>query len=304
MVTYLLRRLVHTVLVVFGVIALVFVLIRLSGDPATLYMPDDATPAEIEAYREAMGWNEPIYVQFGTYMWRLLHGDFGTSLRHNEPALDLILERVPATLELTGVALVLALLISTPVGVLSAVRRNSLLDAVARAFALAGVCLPIFWLGIMLIMLFAVELKWLPAFGRGGLKNLILPGATLGLSLVATNMRLLRSSILEVMGADYVRTARAKGLREAVVVTRHVLKNAAIPVVTVIGLELGALLSGSIVTETVFAYPGMGRLAVQAIGLRDFPVIQAFVAVSAVIYGIANLVVDTLYTLLDPRIRF
>jgi peptide/nickel transport system permease protein len=300
---YLLRRFVHTFLVVLGVITLVFVLIRLSGDPASLYMPEDATPAEIEAYRERMGWNKPIYEQFGIYIWRLLHADFGMSLRHNEPALGLILERVPATLELTGVAFFFALIVAIPVGVLSGVRRNSLLDSVARVFALVGQCMPNFWLGILLILFFAVKMHWLPAYGRGDVKNLILPGATLGLSMVATTMRLLRSSVLDVLGEDHVRTARAKGLREGSVVMHHVLKNAAIPVITVIGLELGALLSGSIITETVFAYPGMGRLAVQAIAMRDFPVVQAFVAVSAVIYAVANLAVDLLYTVVDPRIR-
>ena len=300
---YLLRRFVHTFLVVLGVITLVFVLIRLSGDPASLYMPEDATPAEIEAYRERMGWNKPIYEQFGIYIWRLLHADFGMSLRHNEPALGLILERVPATLELTGVAFFFALIVAIPVGVLSGVRRNSLLDSVARVFALVGQCMPNFWLGILLILFFAVKMHWLPAYGRGDVTNLILPGATLGLSMVATTMRLLRSSVLDVLGEDHVRTARAKGLREGSVVMHHVLKNAAIPVITVIGLELGALLSGSIITETVFAYPGMGRLAVQAIAMRDFPVVQAFVAVSAVIYALANLAVDLLYTVVDPRIR-
>lgn len=300
---YLLRRFVHTFLVVLGVITLVFVLIRLSGDPASLYMPEDATPAEIEAYRERMGWNKPIYEQFGIYIWRLLHADFGMSLRHNEPALGLILERVPATLELTGVAFFFALIVAIPVGVLSGVRRNSLLDSVARVFALVGQCMPNFWLGILLILFFAVKMHWLPAYGRGDVANLILPGATLGLSMVATTMRLLRSSVLDVLGEDHVRTARAKGLREGSVVMHHVLKNAAIPVITVIGLELGALLSGSIITETVFAYPGMGRLAVQAIAMRDFPVVQAFVAVSAVIYALANLAVDLLYTVVDPRIR-
>jgi peptide/nickel transport system permease protein len=301
---FLLRRLIHTLFVLLGVTLLVFVLIRLSGDPAALYLPDDATAAEIEAFREEMGWNRPIHIQYGAFLWRLLHGDFGRSLRHDEPALKLVLERLPATIELTSVSMAFAVAIAIPVGILSAIRRNSIFDAVARMFALLGLCMPNFWLGIMLIIVFAAELHILPAFGRGSAANLIMPGFTLGFSAAATIMRLLRSNVLEVLGMDYVRTARAKGLAERVVLIRHVLKNAAIPAVTIIGLQLGYLLSGAVVTETVFAYPGMGRLAVQAIANRDFAVVQAFVAVAAVVFAVANLAVDMFYMLLDPRIRY
>jgi ABC-type dipeptide/oligopeptide/nickel transport system permease component len=304
MVAFLIRRLFHTVFVMLAVCLVVFVLIRLSGDPASLYLPEDATPAEIEAFREKMGWNRPIHIQYVDFMERVLHGDFGTSLRHNEPALELVLERLPATLELTVVALTFALAIAVPVGVLSAIRQDSVFDAVARIVALLGLCLPNFWFGLMLIIVFAVELDVLPAFGRQSLANLILPGLTLGFSAAATIMRLVRSNVLEVLRMDYVRTARAKGLVERLVLVRHVLKNAAIPTVTIIGLRLGYLLSGAVVTETVFAYPGMGRLAVQAIANRDFAVVQAFVIVAALVFAVANLLVDVLYTFLDPRIRY
>lgn len=300
---FLIRRLVYTVFVLLGVTLLVFVLIRLSGDPAALYLQEGATPAQIQEFRHRMGWDQPIYVQYIAFLWSMLQGDFGMSLRHQEPALGLVLERLPATIELTAVSLAFALAIGLPFGVLSALRRNSALDALARLFALLGLCIPSFWLGIILIIIFAVQLHVLPAFGRGNAANLVLPGTTLGLSSAATIMRLLRSNLLETLGMEYIRTARAKGLNELTVLVRHALKNAAIPTVTVIGLQLGYLLSGAVVTETVFAYPGIGRLAVQAIENRDFPVVQAFVAVTAVIFAVGNIVVDTLYTLLDPRIR-
>lgn len=301
---FLVRRLLHTVFVLFGVTLLVFVLIRASGDPASLYMPEDSTPAEVEAFREEMGWDRPVYVQYLSFLSRLLHGDFGLSLRHHAPALGLVLERAPATLELSFVSLAFAVVIAVPIGVLSAIRRNSLLDALARVFALLGQSLPTFWLGIILIIFFAVDLHVLPAFGRGSALNLILPGFTLGFPAAATIMRLLRSSVLEVMGMDYVRTARAKGLKEPVVLVRHILRNAAVPTLTVVGLQAGYLLSGSVVTETVFAYPGMGRLAVQAIVGRDFAVVQTFVIVTSLIFATVNLAVDLLYTVVDPRIRY
>jgi peptide/nickel transport system permease protein len=297
------RRLFHTLFVLLGVTLLIFVLTRLSGDPTALYLGDDATEAEIEAFRERMGWNRPILVQYAAFLWHVTQGDFGTSLRHREPALQLVLERMPATLELTVVSLAFSLALAVPVGVFSAVWRNSIFDSVARSLALCGLCIPNFWFGIVLIIVFAVELGVLPAFGRESAANLILPGITLGFSSAATTMRLLRSNVLEVLGLDYVRTARAKGLGEWVVLTRHVLKNAAIPTVTVMALQLGHLLSGAVITETVFAWPGMGRLAVQAIANRDFTVVQAFVGVSAIMFTLANLAADLTYTLLDPRIR-
>jgi len=304
MLTFLIRRLIYTIFVLFGVTLLVFVLIHLGGDPAALYLPEDATLAEIEIFRTQMKWDRPILVQYGYFLANVLHGDFGTSLRYGEPALKLVLDRLPATIELASVAFAFALLIGIPVGILSAVRRNSFFDGLARILALVGLCVPNFWFGLMLIIIFAVNLKVLPAFGRDSAANLILPGITLGFSAAATIMRLLRSNLLEVLGMDYVRTARAKGLTERAALRVHVLKNAAIPTITIVALQLGYLLSGAVVTETVFAYPGMGRLAVQAIANRDFAVIQAFVMVAALIFALANLAVDVLYTLLDPRIRY
>jgi peptide/nickel transport system permease protein len=301
---YLLQRLAQTILILLGVTLLVFVLIRMSGDPAALYLPEGATEAQITALRERLGLDEPLHVQYWTFLSRMVQGDFGTSLWHRKPALDLVLERLPATIELTLVALVFAVLIAVPVGIMSAVWRNGAFDALARVVALLGLSIPNFWLGIMLILVFSVELQVLPSFGRGDATHLILPGIALGSAAAGTIMRLVRSNVLETLHLDYVRTARAKGLPEQLVLVKHVLRNSAIPALTFTGLQLGYLLSGSIVTETVFAYPGVGRLAVQAINNRDFAVVQAFVAFSAVIFALANLVVDMLYTLLDPRIRY
>ena len=304
MMVYLIQRLLQTVVILLGVTLLVFVLIRLSGDPAALYLPEGATDAQISALRERLGLDQPLHVQFATFLTSMVRGDFGTSLWHRRPAVDLILERLPATIELTLIALAFAVAIAIPIGVLSAVWRNSAFDAVARIVALLGLSIPNFWLGIMLILVFSVELQVLPAFGRGSASHLILPGIALGSAAAGTIMRLVRSNVLETLHLDYVRTARAKGLPERVILVKHVLRNSAIPALTFTGLQLGYLLSGSIVTETVFAYPGVGRLAVQAINNRDFAVVQAFVAFAAVIFALTNLLVDMLYTLLDPRIRY
>ena len=304
MAPYLVRRALHTLMVLLGVSVVVFFITRLGGDPAALYLPEDATTAQVQEFRERMGWDRPLVVQFGDFLLRLTRGDFGVSLRHGVPAMTLLWERVPATLELTVMAMAIALLVSVPVGVLAGLRRNSTLDSGARVAALLGLCIPNFWLGILLILIFSVQLGVLPAFGRGGFANLVLPAFTLGFSAAATIMRLLRSNVLDVLGMDYVRTARSKGLRESRVAMKHVVRNAAIPALTVVALQLGYFLSGSIVVETVFAYPGVGRLAIQAIVNRDFAVIQAFVFMSAVFFATVNLAVDVLYTLLDPRIRY
>jgi ABC-type dipeptide/oligopeptide/nickel transport system permease component len=301
---YILHRLSHTVVILFGVTLLVFILIRLSGDPAALYLPEGATEVQISALRERLGLDQPLHVQYGSFVLRMIRGDFGISLWHRRPALELVLERLPATIELTLVALAFAMVIAVPAGVFSAVWRNSMFDSLARIVALLGLSIPNFWLGIMLILLFSVNLRLLPAFGRGDATHLILPGIALGSAAAGTIMRLVRSNVLETLHLDFVRTARAKGLPERVILTKHVLRNSAIPALTFTGLQLGYLLSGSIVTETVFGYPGVGRLAVQAINNRDFAVVQAFVAFAAIIFALANMVVDLLYTLLDPRIRY
>jgi ABC-type dipeptide/oligopeptide/nickel transport system permease component len=250
-----------------------------------------------------MGFDDPLYLQYWRFLKGAVQGDFGTSLRHDEPALGLVWQRMPATIELTGVALGVALVLAIPAGIVSAVFRNTPLDYVSTVVALMGQAMPTFWLGIMLILIFSVGLQILPSSGRGGAAHLVLPALTLGLFTTARIMRLTRSGMLEVLGQDYVRTARAKGVGERTIVWKHALKNAGIPVVTIIGLELGTLLGGAVITETIFAWPGVGRLSVQAIYNRDYPLVQAAVFVLASIFVLVNLAVDLLYTYLDPRIR-
>lgn len=302
---YLIQRLLHSTLVILGVSAVVFGLLFLAGDPVALLLPaDDVSEEEIEAFRRALGFDRPIYEQYLRYLGRAVRGDLGFSLRHQQPAVGLVLERVPATLELAFAALFVSLVIGVPVGVIAAVKRGTPQDALVTAAAVAGNSMPVFWLGIVLILTVSVWLHWLPASGRGGIERLILPSLTLGAYSGSITARLLRSSLIEVLGRDYIRTARAKGLTESVVIRRHGLKNAALPVVTVIGLQMGQLLSGAIITETVFAYPGMGLLAIQAIRNRDVPVVQAFVVLAAIVVLIVNLLVDLLYVYLDPRVKY
>jgi len=301
--TYLLRRLAQSLIVLLGISVVVFVILHLTGDPTLLLLPPDASAEEIAKFRRAMGFDDPLYLQYWRFLRGALHGDFGNSLRHDEPALALVWQRMPATLELTAVALGVALVLAIPAGIVSAVFRNTALDYVSTVLALVGQAMPTFWLGIMLILVFSVGLHLLPSSGRGGAANLVLPAVTLGLFTTARIMRLTRSGMLEVLGQDYVRTARAKGVGERRVVWKHALKNAGIPIVTIVGLELGTLLGGAVITETIFAWPGVGRLSVQAIYNRDYPLVQASVFVLASIFVLVNLVVDVLYTYLDPRIR-
>jgi peptide/nickel transport system permease protein len=297
------KRLLGAALVLIGVTMLVFFLTRLSGDPAALFMPEDATAAQIDAFRHEMGWDQPLLIQFGRFIGDVAQGDFGQSLRHGEPALGLVLSRIPATLELAAVSFAIALLIAIPLGVISGLKRDSFIDGFARVVSMLGVCIPNFWLGVILILLFAVNWQLLPSLGRGDIRHLILPGIALGFSAAATIARLLRSSVIEVASQDHVRTAHSKGLNFWAVVGKHVLRNASIPVVTIIALQLGYFLSGSVVVETVFAYPGVGRLAIQAIVNRDYAVVQVFVLLAAVLFTTLNLLVDILYSILDPRIR-
>jgi peptide/nickel transport system permease protein len=242
-------------------------------------------------------------VQYGRFLFGALHGNFGQSVRHGEPAFSLVVERMPATFQLSGAALLVALCLAIPAGIVSAVRRNTILDYISTVVALLGQSMPTFWLGIMLILVFSVQLNLLPSSGRGTLEHLILPAITLGLFTTARITRLTRSGMLEVLGQDYIRTARAKGVSGPPVVWKHALKNAAIPIVTIVGIELGTLLGGSVITETIFAWPGVGRLSVQAIYNRDYPVVQAAVFLLSSTFVLVNLVVDVVYTYLDPRIR-
>jgi peptide/nickel transport system permease protein len=301
--TFFTRRLLQSLLVLFGVSFVVFAILHLTGDPALVLLPPDASAEDVRRFREVMGFNDPFLVQYGRFLKGALQGDFGQSIRHGESAFGLVVERLPATFELAGAALLLALCLAIPAGIVSAVRRNSAVDYVATVVALFGQSLPTFWLGIMLILFFSVQLQLLPSSGRGTLQHLILPSVTLGLFTTARITRLTRSGMLEVLNQDYIRTARAKGVSDPPVVWKHALKNAAIPIVTIVGIELGTLLGGSVITETIFAWPGVGRLSVQAIANRDYPVVQAAVFLLASTFVLVNLLVDVVYTYLDPRIR-
>ena len=303
MKVYLLRRFLQSLLVLLGVSFVVFGILFLTGDPALVLLPPDASADDVTKFRESMGFNDPFFVQYGRFLFGALRGDFGQSVRHGEPAFDLVMERMPATFELSGAALAIALCLAIPAGIVSAVRRNTILDYVSTVVALLGQSMPTFWLGIMLILLFSVQLNLLPSSGRGGWQHMLLPAVTLGLFTTARITRLTRSGMLEVLNQDYIRTARAKGVANPPVVWKHALKNAAIPIVTIVGIELGTLLGGSVITETIFAWPGVGRLSVQAIYNRDYPVVQAAVFMLSATFVLVNLVVDVLYTYLDPRIR-
>jgi peptide/nickel transport system permease protein len=300
---YVTVRVLYALLVVLGVSVMVFFLIRLSGDPTALFLPPESSLAEIQRFRHELGYDRPLPVQYLDFLAKAVRGDFGMSLRHGQPAMGLVLERVPATLQLSAVALVLSLVIAIPLGIATAVKRGTTLDAAGLTMSLFGQSFPSFWLGIMLILLFSERLGWLPASGRGTFGQLVMPAITLASYPMAIITRLLRSSLIEVLSQDYVRTARSKGLSERVVLYRHALRNASIPVVTVVGLQVGALLGGAVITEEVFAYPGIGRLAIQAISNRDFAVVQAFVIFLAVLIVGINLAVDLSYTVLDPRVR-
>ena len=303
MTRFLLRRLLRTVVVLWGVVTVVFIVMRLSGDPIALMVAPETPPDEIEALRDRMGLNEPLVVQYGIFLRDAARGDFGTSIRHRQDALTVVAERIPVTLQIAGASFAIAVLIALPIGIWSAVRPNSLLDNIGMVIALVGQAVPTFFLGIVLILVFAVQFRWFPTSGLDSPKGLILPALTLGAFAMASITRLTRSAMLEVLNQDYVRTARAKGLGEASVVNGHALKNALVPVITIMGLQLGGLLGGSVVTESVFSLPGMGRLIIQSIGNRDYPVVQAGVFLIAVAFVGLNLLVDVLYAVLDPRIR-
>lgn len=305
MTAYILRRLLQMIPVIFGITIIVFVLLRVSGDPVVLMLPEDAPPEQIAQLRTSLGLDRPLPEQYLIFITNLLQGDFGRSIRYgNQPILPIVLERLPATLELTLGALLVAILISFPAGIIAATNRNRWQDYSATSFAILGEAMPNFWLGIMLILIFSVNLGWLPVSGRGGVLNLILPALTLGTALAALLTRLMRSSLLEVLGLDYVRTARAKGLRQRFVLVKHAVRNALLSYVTVLGLQIASLMAGSVVTEQVFAWPGIGLLAIQAINSRDMAVVQAIVIIASLIVMSANLLVDLLYAVIDPRIQY
>jgi peptide/nickel transport system permease protein len=310
---YVLRRLLATVPTLLLVSVMVFVIVHLTpGDPVTFMLGDEATPEVAQALRHRMGLDQPLPIQYVKWLARAGTGDLGRSIRSNQPVSEAILQRIPVSIELTLAALLISLAISVPAGVLSATRRNSALDTGATVTALLGVSMPNFLLGFLLIYLFAVKLRLLPPSGwspldeglASNLKSVIMPALTLGAAAAAIVTRMTRSALLEVLGLDYVRTARAKGLAENRVVLKHALKNALVPVVTIVGLQVGHLMGGAIITETLFSLPGMGRLIVDAINTRDYPVVQGVVLFAAVIFVFANLAVDLTYGALDPRIRY
>jgi peptide/nickel transport system permease protein len=305
MTAYILRRLLQMIPIILGITLIVFILLRVSGDPVVLMLPEDAPTEQVIQLRESLGLDRPLPEQYLIFLGNLLQGDFGQSIRYaNQPVLPIVLERLPATLELTLGALLVAILISFPAGIIAATNRNRWQDYSATSFAILGEAMPNFWLGIMLILIFSVNLGWLPVSGRGGVLNLILPALTLGIALAALLTRLMRSILLEVLGLDYVRTARAKGLRQRLVLVKHAVRNALLSYVTVLGLQIASLMAGSVVTEQVFAWPGIGLLAIQAINSRDMAVVQAIVIIASLIVMSANLLVDLLYAVIDPRIQY
>ena len=300
---FLVRRLLRAVIVLWGVTLISFGVLFLKGDPSDAMAGADWSRQDRENFRQAMGFDRPWHIQYLDFLSKAVRGDFGNSLSQHQPTFQLVMSRMPATLELAGAALLVAIGIGLPLGILSATQRNGLGDHLAMGLALLAQAMPVFWLGILLILIFGITIPILPVAGRGGIENLILPAVALGAHSLARNARLVRSSLLEVLGQDYVRTARAKGLAERAVVLRHGLRNALIPVVTLIALDLGFLLGGSVITETIFAWPGVGRLIVAAIHARDVPLVQTAVTVLAIIFVLLNLAVDLIYTRLDPRIR-
>lgn len=303
MLRILLFRLAQVPIVIIVVSLIVFLFLNASGDPVRMLMPIEATEADIERMRVALGLDRPLMVQYADFLWKALQGDFGTSLRARRPAIDVVLDALPATLELAFAALVLATAISLPLGILAAVRRNSVIDWVATAVSVLGQSMPVFWLGILMILVFSVKLGWLPASGRGHWTALIMPALALGWYMNALMSRMTRTAMIEVLNQPYIRTARAKGLSRRRVILRHAFGNARIPIVTIWGLQAGAMLTGTVITETVFSWPGLGRASIYALQSRDYPVVLASIALFTLMFLIINLLVDLAYFLLDPRVR-
>jgi peptide/nickel transport system permease protein len=300
---FVLHRLVQLIPVLIGISLITFFMLHLTGDPAVVILGPEATQQAIDQLREEMGLNDPVALQYSRFLVGAAQGDFGISTRYRQPALQLFVERLPATLELASLSLLFSVTVGTLTGVAAAVYRNTPVDTFVRIGALVGQAVPNFYLGLITIIIFAAQLKWLPAGGRGSWQHLILPVFALGTFYSAITARFIRGAMLEVMESDYIRTAKAKGLRSTVVIFRHALRNALIGVVTLVALQTGSLLSGAVVTETVFSWPGIGRMAVQSIYTRDFPVVQVTIIMTAVIFVLINLATDVLYTVIDPRIR-
>jgi peptide/nickel transport system permease protein len=300
---YVVHQLVQLVVVVIGISMLAFVILHVLGDPVLLLLPQNAGKEEFERYRKLLGLDRPLWVQYWKFASQAVQGDFGKSWYADTPAFSLVLERMPPTIYLTLAGLVVALLIALPLGILAALKRHSFVDTLCTAIAVAGQAMPLFWFGIMLIIIFAVRLRALPASGYGTWQHFVMPAFCLGAAFAPVTMRLVRSGVIEVMSMEYIKTARAKGVGERTVVIKHAFRNACIPIVTVLGLQFGQLLGGAIITETVFAWPGVATLTVESIRNQDFPVVQCAVVLLALLIVTANVIVDLVVGFIDPRIR-
>ena len=299
---YILRRILQSLIVILGVIIITFMISRVLGDPVALLLPPEATPEQRAYLTRDLGLDRPLYIQLVVYVGKVVRGDFGLSFRHQEPAMKLLLDRVPASIYLSLVATLISICIALPLGIISAIKRGTIFDRIGMTLALLGQSIPAFWAGIMMILLFAVKLGWFPPSGYGGPNHVILPAVTLAFFFAAATARLTRSSILDVLDMDYVRYARLKGVPEFVVIMRHVLRNAFITILNIVALQLGLLLGGAVITEFIFSWPGIGRLSLDAIYNRDYPVIQATVVVTASFFVVINLLVDMIYSATDPRV--
>jgi peptide/nickel transport system permease protein len=301
---YILSRVFYALISLFLLTITVFGLVRITGDPVVLMAEPGAKEEDLQALRHEFGLDKPIYVQYGVYLSKLVRGDFGKSLYYRVPVWDLYLSRLPASIELAGVAMLVSIILGIPIGIFAAVRVNTWLDSFGNIFANLGLALPSFWVGLMLILIFSVDLNWLPSSGSGTVKHIIMPALALGWVLMASNMRLARSAMLEVLGSEYVKLARIKGLSERLVILKHAFKNAMIPVLTFASIQLALVMNGTVVVEMIFAWPGIGRLAFEGISFRDFPVVQTTALLCGLTIVAVNLLVDILYAYIDPRIRY
>lgn len=303
MAKYIISRALQIPIVLFLITLMIFVLVYIAGDPVALMLSADATPEEIQSMRVALGFDRPFHIQFFSYIGDILQGNFGDSYQYGESALSLVLERLPATLELATASIIVALVIAIPLGIVSAMKPNSWIDSIATTLSVIGKAVPNFWLGIMLILIFAVQIQWFPVSGTGSLKHIVLPAITLGTGMSAEITRLVRSNMIEVLSQDYIRTARSKGNKMGTIIFKHAFRNALVPVITVTLLQLASLVGGSFITEMIFAWPGVGQLIIQAVYEKDLPIIQAAVFVTAILILLMNLFTDVLYRVLDPRIK-
>ena len=302
---YIIVRLGQGIFTLWALTVIVFVSVRLTGDPAIFLMPIDASsPADYEAFRKQLGLDKPMVAQYGLFIWNALQGDFGTSITDRRPAMDILASRLPATLQLAAAGMGLAILFGVPLGILSAIKRDSIFDKIGKIFAVVGMAVPQFWVAIIFILVFGANFKVLPTFGRGGPDSFVMPAFVLAWSIMAGMMRLGRSSMLEIMDSEYIRFARVKGLHERLVLWKHVLRNSMVPMLTFGGISLAGLLNGAIVVEVVFAWPGIGRMLLDGVQARNFPVVQAAVLASGFFYIALSLIIDILYAYVDPRIRY